>query len=71
MVHVMRPNRRKTTLNFFECRKLSSIVRERTSKALTEKFGIARETIHRAIAGEPIHVGTRAVIEKIFEEYGA
>jgi hypothetical protein len=61
--------RRKTALNFFECRKLSTIVREHTSKALTEKFGIARETIHRALAGEPIHVGTRAVIEKIFEEY--
>jgi hypothetical protein len=62
---------RKTSLNFFERRKLERIVQDHTSEALTEKFGIARETIHRALAGESIHVGTRAVIEKIFEEYDA
>jgi DNA-binding CsgD family transcriptional regulator len=64
--------RRKIVLNFFERGRLAFIAFEHTYKELARRFGIARETVHRAIAGMPIRDRTRLkIIEEIFEEYQA
>jgi AcrR family transcriptional regulator len=48
---------------------LEHIIREHTTKKIADRYGIARATIHRAIAGDPVNSGTRALIDQILEDH--
>ena len=52
-------------------RKLEALVKDKGEVEAAKALGISRQTIFRAIAGQPVHRGTASVVETAFAPGGA